>query len=205
MPTSRLVGLTWEGMDCLAGCPRAPFSHLLPPGKQHGSSHTPGPWGSLLLDLITQNKSNTPSGKAGKGRQEAGFFSRNVALPKGPAGHSLDPHLISSVMLGTRFASLGPPYQHLQVASEVQLSLSSELSPRGLGCGCVRLQQAAKPEDNDSPKPSFPRRPLFSRHRGQPASQFKNSCESVYRLPSPHQTSRAQAHDPRTPPYQPHQ
>lgn len=74
MPASGLAGLFWEGMDCLCGrgpaqVSGAPFSHLLPPGKEQlGSSHTQGPWGSLLMEPVAQSKSknNTPRGKAGR-------------------------------------------------------------------------------------------------------------------------------------------
>lgn len=87
-PTSLMARLAWEGMDCLPGCPRTPFRHLLPPVKeQHGGSHTPGPWGSLLPDPVTQNESNSPRGKEGKGRQAAGFSPSSATLPWG-AGRS---------------------------------------------------------------------------------------------------------------------
>lgn len=198
-------------MDCLPRCPRTPFRHLLPPVKeQHGGSHTPGPWGSLLLDPVTQNKSNSPRGKEGKGRQAAGFSPSNATLPWGgqpqhvdTAGHIPDPHLIRSVML-----ELTLPLWDLLTniyRGPVRCSCPSVQNcfPAAPACGCVSQQQAAKPRGQGFPKAIFPQETSVLQAQGL-------ACESVcVRIPESLHIGSAPG-DPhgRLPehlPYQPHQ
>lgn len=120
------------------------------------------------------------------------------------AGRIPDPHLTHSAMLGTRFASLGPPYQHLQRPSEMQLSPSSGLFPRGPGVGCVSQRPAAKPRGQGLPKAIFPQETSVLRAQGP-------VCKSVcVRIPVTRLHIGAPCGGPHTRlpehlPYQPHQ
>lgn len=133
------------------------MGHLLPPGA---GTHW-GPQGSLLLNPVTENKTNTPklqSWEAGGAGASRRLSPRRCSEPS-RVGHTLDPYLVNPVMLGARFGPLEPCFHTCRWPVRFPIAPQFRIvsQPPGQRCGSCSRQE--------TPRPPFPRWPLSSKHK----------------------------------------